>query len=94
MFFVLFLKDPSCGDELRPEDIYLTLKKGYDAAEIPVRGWEPDNNIDADFHGDWDSTSKNWIGHDLGSRFCGENGVSVGTSCSRASVPYLAAHAS
>ncbi len=47
-----------------PEDIYLTLKAGYDKAGIPIRGWEPDNNIDADFNGAWDSPSKNWIGHD------------------------------
>jgi hypothetical protein len=28
----------------KPEEIYLTLKEGFDKAGIPVRGWEPDNN--------------------------------------------------
>jgi hypothetical protein len=28
----------------KPEEIYLTLKEGFDKARIPVRGWEPDNN--------------------------------------------------
>jgi hypothetical protein len=28
----------------KPEDIYVKLKQGYDAAGIPVKSWEPDNN--------------------------------------------------
>lgn len=33
-------------------------------------GWEPDNNIDADFNGAWDSPAKNWIGHDWLNWYC------------------------
>ena len=44
-----------------PEDIYLKQKAGYDAAGIPIRGLEPDNNFVVDY-----SDPKNWIGVDLG----------------------------
>ena len=32
-----------------PQDIYLKLKAGYVAAEIPIRQWEPDNNFVVDY---------------------------------------------
>ena len=44
-----------------PEDIYLKLKKGYDAAGVAIRTWEPDNNFVVDY-----AARKNWIGRDLG----------------------------
>ena len=43
-----------------PEDIYLALKRGYDAARIPVRGWEPDNNFVVDYY-----QPESWTGNDL-----------------------------
>ena len=43
-----------------PQQIYLKLKAGYDAAGIPIRGWEPDNNFVVDYR-----NPKNWIGKDL-----------------------------
>ena len=43
-----------------PEDIYLALKAGYDAARIPVRGWEPDNNFVVDYY-----QPESWTGNDL-----------------------------
>ena len=42
-----------------PEDIYLKLKAGYDAAGIPVRGWEPDNNWNVSY-----LPKKNWKGRE------------------------------
>ena len=42
-----------------PEDIYVKLKQGYDAAGIPIKGWEPDNNFVVDY-----KPIKNWIGVD------------------------------
>jgi hypothetical protein len=42
-----------------PEDIYVKLKEGYDAAGIPIKGWEPDNNFVVDY-----KPIKNWIGVD------------------------------
>ena len=44
----------------KPEDIYLALKAGYDAARIPIRGWEPDNNFNVTYF-----EPKNWKGVDL-----------------------------
>lgn len=44
-----------------PEKIYLRLKAGYDAAGIPIRGWEPDNNFHVDY-----APVKHWIGNDFG----------------------------
>ena len=44
----------------KPEDIYLALKAGYDAARIPIRGWEADNNFNVTFF-----EPKNWKGYDL-----------------------------
>lgn len=51
----------------KPEDIYLKLKRGYDNAGIPIRGWEPDNNWivtykDGNEYGNGSGTAKNWIG--------------------------------
>lgn len=43
-----------------PEEIYLALKKGYDAAEIPVMGWEPDNNFVVDYN-----LFESWKGNNL-----------------------------
>ena len=40
-----------------PEDIYLKLKAGYDAAGVPIRGWEPDNNWNVTYQ-----LVKNWKG--------------------------------
>ena len=34
----------------QPEQIYTTLKKGYDAAKIPITNWEPDNHLTVKFH--------------------------------------------
>ena len=42
-----------------PEDIYVKVKQGYDAAGIPIKGWEPDNNFVVDY-----KPIKNWIGVD------------------------------
>ena len=39
-----------------PEDIYRTLKKGYDSMGIPITNWEPDNSLAANFH-----TPSGWI---------------------------------
>ena len=43
-----------------PEDIYATLKQGYDAAGLRIRAWEPDNNFVVRF-----DDPKNWNGVDL-----------------------------
>ena len=54
----------------KPEDLYVKLKQGYDAAEIPVKSWEPDNNWivtykDGNQYGNGTGVAKNWIGRQV-----------------------------
>ena len=48
----------------QPEQIYTTLKKGYDAAAIPITNWEPDNHLIVNFE-----TPSGWRYLDWGPSF-------------------------
>ena len=45
----------------QPEQIYTTLKHGYDSAGIPITNWEPDNHLMVNFH-----NPSGWIYKDFG----------------------------
>eukprot|EP00037_Helgoeca_nana_P024134 m.255082 g.255082 ORF g.255082 m.255082 type:complete len:849 (+) comp26544_c0_seq1:10-2556(+) len=79
----------------KPEDIYLKLKEGYDKAQVPIRGWEPDNNWivtykDGNEFGNGTGVAKNWIGRqwDFNTELYPSGGEAFTTSLGNLSMVY------